>query len=37
MNILDENILNDQKQLLKIWKIGVHQKRFEWFTKPNNP
>jgi hypothetical protein len=25
MNILDENILNDQKQLLKIWKIGVHQ------------
>ncbi len=25
MNILDENILNDQKQLLKMWKIGVHQ------------
>ena len=25
MNILDENILNDQKHLLKAWKIGVHQ------------
>jgi len=25
MNILDENILNDQKLLLKMWKIPVHQ------------
>ncbi len=25
MNILDENILNDQKRLLKMWKIPVHQ------------
>jgi len=25
MNILDENILNDQRQLLKMWKITAHQ------------
>ncbi len=25
MNILDENILSDQKQLLKMWRIPVHQ------------
>lgn len=25
MNILDENILHDQRLLLKMWKINVHQ------------
>jgi len=25
MNILDENILNEQRQLLKMWKIAVYQ------------
>jgi hypothetical protein len=25
MNILDENILNDQRQLLKMWRIMAYQ------------
>lgn len=25
MNVLDENIPNSQRQLLRSWRIGVHQ------------